>query len=371
MKKISAKKWTAVPEIVLMAMFFASAGYPVFRWLYLEIHGGVWPAVVIWTILCISLPASYLITQERAKKFLHRLGEMFIGAVLYLAIAFWLGMIVLFCAGLFGAEITEGKKLLAGRFSLLLFVLCYGGGVLNAFRVKTTHISIKLPIPADKTLRIALISDLHLGFSSDRRMSERIVSAINSVEPDAVLIAGDIFDMEYDVLRNAEKHSADWKKVKSRYGVFACEGNHDLMVSDGRKDKWIRDSGIVVLCDEAVNLGYITLIGRRDVTDILRVPADKIYAQLANDIPTVTLDHNPQEWRSEWAAGAELLLCGHTHGGQTFPLDLVQKIMLKTPIYGLKTEKDKKLFVTSGAGFWGPPLRLFVNTEVVCIDIVP
>ena len=349
-------------------LILAAVGLPVFSWLRLEVGGFAWIFWPVWLLPFLSLPLSYSARREAVRRWMHRLGECCIGAALYLALAFILKALALIILGAASAEVTDGVRVWAGRAAFVLFAAVYLAGVVTALRIKTVRLTV--PAPLDAPLRLVLISDLHLGWFTGRRMTERIAAAVNREAPDAVLIAGDIFDMDYDSLRDPERHSRAMRSMTPPLGIYACLGNHDMLCVDSRKDEWIAKSGVTVLSDEAVPLGGATLLGRRDVRDSHRLPASEVYADLRGGY-VITLDHNPGEYRGEWDSGASLLLCGHTHGGQTFPLNILQRLVMPMPIYGLRREGEKRLYVTSGAGFWGPPLRLGVRNEIVRIDLVP
>lgn len=351
------------------AVVLAAFGLPVFTWLRLELGGAAWAFWFVWLVPFLSLPLSYSVRKGKVRTWMHRLGECCMGAVMYISLAFILKAAVLLVLRAAGAEVTEDVRIFAGRAAFLLFAALYLAGVFTALRIKTVRISI--PAPVERGLRLVLFSDLHLGFFTGRRMTERIATAVNRERPDAVLIAGDIFDMDYASLRDPERHSRAVRSMEAPLGIYACLGNHDMLADEPEKDAWIERSGVTVLRDATADLGEVTLLGRRDVIDGARLSPEEAYGAVRAGAYTVVLDHNPSEYRSEWEHGASLLLCGHTHGGQTFPLDIVQKLVMPMPVYGLHCAGGKRLFVTSGAGFWGPPLRLGVRNEIVRIDLVP
>lgn len=150
------------------------------------------------------------------------------------------------------------------------------------------------------------------------------------------------------------KEKAQLSELCAAAKTFVCLGNHDMLTAEPERDEWIKDFGITVLKDEAVKLSDVTVFGRRDVHDGERKPTEGL-KHLRSEAPLIILDHNPRDYRENFSLGAFLTLSGHTHGGQTFPGNIAQKIFMKTPVYGHLTEGGKHLIVTSGAGFWGPP----------------
>ena len=350
------------------AILLAALGLPVFTWLRLELGGAAWAFWFVWLVPFLSLPLSYSVREGKVRTWMHRIGECCMGAVLYISMTFILKAAVLLVMSLSGSALPAGVRIWAGRAAFLLFLMIYLAGVLTALRIKTVRLEITAPVK--NRLRLVLLSDLHLGFFTGRRMTERIASAVNGERPDAVLFAGDIFDMDYPSLRDPERHARAVRSITAPLGKYACLGNHDMLNDDPRKDEWIRGCGITVMHDETEHLGDIVLLGRRDVSDEERMTPEEAYKAITPGAYAVVLDHNPSGYRSEWDHGASLLLCGHTHGGQTFPLDILQKLVMPIPVYGYRRAGEKSLFVTSGAGFWGPPLRLGVRNEIVRIDLV-
>ncbi|MBO7668382.1 MAG: metallophosphoesterase, partial [Firmicutes bacterium] len=269
----------------------------------------------------------------------------------------------------FGGEVSDLWRVRCGWLALAAFALCYIGGVVNALHIRVKRITV--PLDLRRPLRLALLSDLHLGFFSGPRMLPRIAGVIAEQKPDAVLLAGDIFDMDYEDLRRPDLHQRALSEISRGRPVFACGGNHDLLFPDPRKEAFIKGCGIRLLADESVSWQGLTVLGRRDAMDDDRLPPRQVYQDLPKDRPLLVLDHNPRTYREAWEQGAALVVSGHSHGGQTFPGNLLQRLLMPYPIYGHRQEDGRHLVVTSGAGFWGPPLRLGVNNEVVLLELIP
>lgn len=267
---------------------------------------------------------------------------------------------------------------------LTLLILVYGA--FHARDIKTRHYSLS----SDKTigvpgLRVALISDLHLGAAVGRKWTARIVNAVNRAGPDLVCIAGDIFDGDLELVRDMEGIAAELRRIKAPLGVYACPGNHDVDRSRLNEDPtgiqriaaFLKESGVILLLDETASPAkrlYIT--GRRDARPIgLRQPR-KTIAELAPPSGPrdflILLDHQPLEFIQASAAGADLVLSGHTHKGQFFPGNLITRRVFKNSAgthYGHWQNGVTQAIVTSGAGLWGPPIRVATDSEVAVIDI--
>ena len=369
MKTLLGQRLLLLPVIVLAAAVIWTLGLPFYHWLRLLVPIPGWLFGLIWLAPALSLSLSYMLSGETLRTWLHRVGECWFGLALYLIMAFALRALLLWLVTALGGEVPGSWRIRSGWLALAAFAACYIWGVVNALRIHTREIKIELPL--ERPLRLVLFSDLHLGFFTGPRMLPRIVSAVLKKEPDGALLAGDIFDMAYDDLRQPEQKRSVLAGLSRQIPVFACGGNHDLLYPDPRKEAFICGSGIRLLADESAVWNGVTILGRRDAMDERRLPPDKVYPVLPADQSLLVLEHNPRAWREAWDQGADLVVSGHTHGGQTFPGNLLQKLLMRYPIYGHRQEQGRHLVVTSGAGFWGPPLRVGVNNEIVVLQLTP
>ena len=223
-------------------------------------------------------------------------------------------------------------------------------------------------------LRIALISDLHLGYVIGEHHLEKVINAVNSTKPDLVCIAGDIFDGDAAVPAAPEALKALFLKMDSVYGVYACLGNHDAGPSYGRMLEFLSEAGVHVLRDEAVVIdGRFVLAGRRDSYPIggqrdkrenLTLPAK------AGELPVIVMDHQPGNIR-DYGEETDLILCGHTHKGQMFPFNLITDAVFDVDYGYYRASVDSpQVIVTSGAGTWGPPQRVATDNEVAEILVM-
>jgi predicted MPP superfamily phosphohydrolase len=273
------------------------------------------------------------------------------------------------------------------------FCLCFliiTCGAFHARSIRTVKYNINLEgqggLAAQGNLRIALISDLHMGTSVGQKHIAKIVNVINKAGPDIVCIAGDIFDGHVESVRNLSGIAAEFRRIQAPLGVYACLGNHDIdrMFPFGggtdRIEAFLREAGVVLLLDEAAAAGDFYIIGRRDARPIglkaQRETIDELCARLSNvdekPRPLIVLDHQPIQYAAIEAAGADLVLSGHTHRGQIFPANLITKRIYKkagAAHYGYWRGTTLQAVITSGAGYWGPPVRIGTNSEVVVIDV--
>ena len=242
----------------------------------------------------------------------------------------------------------------------------------------------------EKQLRIALTADLHLGVNSHAEMTERMTDLLNEQQPDLVVVAGDVFTSSYNALRTPEKYAEILRKIDAPMGVYAVYGNHDVEETlfggfavhpvsaafrTSQIEQFFQDCGFTVLCDEVVPIadGRIRLAGRIDGNKAGDGTKKRLSPQeLLQDIPreeiTFVLEHEPVQYQELQEAGADLVMSGHTHGGQIIPGNYYVRLINENG-YGQKNQYGMETFVTSGVGTFGPPMRTGTNSEIVIIDV--
>jgi predicted MPP superfamily phosphohydrolase len=229
--------------------------------------------------------------------------------------------------------------------------------------------------PALDGLRIVTFSDGHLSPTFGGRRFERVVETVNAQHPDVVAIVGDLVDGEVSELREDVAPLAD---LVSPQGVWFVTGNHEYFVDTAAWLRHLPTLGVQVLRNERVELrrgsAVVDLAGIDDRTAASSgVPghgADLAAALDGRDEsrPVVLLAHQPVQVEQSRAAGVDLQLSGHTHGGQLWPFDAL--IRLDQPaVEGLHRFGDTQLYVTSGAGYWGPPMRVGAPPEVTVVEL--
>ena len=221
--------------------------------------------------------------------------------------------------------------------------------------------------------RIALLSDIHLGVFVGPKHVKKVVDAVNALVPDLVVIAGDILDVDNDILTDSAKLaeiSGIFRNIKSRDGVYAVLGNHDPNVADERLTNFLQEAQIHLLHNETLQFPQINLIGRTDAANNIRKPMERLIHKIDGAKPVVVLDHDPQNIREAAAYGVDLVLCGHTHRGQFFPITLFTKWANgKHYFYGHEIFGKTHGIITSGAGFFQLPVRIGTSNEVVDIHL--
>ena len=353
---------------------------------------------VIYVLLSTSLLTGFLIKNPKS---LHRIlkitGNYFLGIFLYTLVIILLadfGRILL--KYVFHASWIHSRTAftVAGAICALLILLLSACGIFHAKYIKTTSydVIINKTIPEHTSMKVVLLADTHFGYNAGVLHARELVRKINKQKPDLVCIAGDIFDNEYDAIRNPEKLEKTLRGIKSTYGVYACWGNHDLNeeilagftfkhkdgdlsdIKDPRMKKFLKDSNIHILEDESVLINdQFYVIGRKDASltekihETRKAPA-QLTEKLDRDKPIIMIDHQPKELQELADAGVDLDLCGHTHNGQTFPGNFTIKLMWENPC-GLLSKDNMTNITTSGAGVWGPAMRIGTDSEICSINI--
>ena len=344
--------------------------------------------------------ATALLTGFLLKKpaWLHRIlkniGNYFLGTFLYIimvVITVDAGRLILkhfFHVSWIGSRTAF---VVTGAVCTLLIIFLSAYGIIHTMKVKVTpyEVNVNKKVEGIDSLKVVLVADLHLGYSAGARHAERIAAKINAENPDLVCFAGDLFDNEYDAFSQPERVKAALKSIRSTYGVYACWGNHDLnepilagftfrgsapLKEDLRMKNFLIDCGFHLLDDESVlidNRFYV--VGRKDpsrskkLRETRKTPAQLIEA-LDRSKPILFIDHQPKELDNISRAGADLDLCGHTHDGQIFPLNLAIQFLWENPCGYLKKGEMYNI-VTSGAGVWGPNMRVGTDSEICSVTV--
>jgi len=337
-------------------------------------------AAVFWiffAVLCCVLVLSNLVRHNL--DFLRQAGLLWQAILLYMLILLAVSDIlrlVLFIAG----KKTANISMYATGAALLLCAILIVCGAVHARSVKTVNYEVTLR-GSGSDIRLVLISDMHIGHSIGGSHIKKVADAVNKIEPDIVCIAGDIFNGDVDAAKDLQEVISRLRSINAPLGVYACFGNHDVDrtgLSGGstqRIEEALKTTGITLLNDETYLVREnLYVAGRKDARPIgmnaERKTPDELLSGLEGTI--IVLDHQPTQFAKLEQAGAGLVLSGHTHKGQLFPATLITRAIFKragATHYGYWQGQTMQAVVTSGAGFWGPPLRIGTNSEVAVIDV--
>ena len=354
---------------------------------------------VIYTLIALTPLTGFLI---RKPAFLHRIlkitSNYFLGIFMYiLMVLFSIDVVRLILKYAVHASWIQSRIVFAavGACCICIVIIISFSGIYHAKHIKVTpyKITVDKSAPDMDSLKIVLLADTHFGYNSGAVHAQEIVDKINEQQPDLVCIAGDIFDNEYDAVREPEKISEILRTIRSKYGVYACWGNHDLnepilagftfkhkkedskQLKDPRMKRFLQNSNIQLLEDEAVlidNSFYV--VGRKDASLIEKIEEKrKTPAQLTQKLDKnktiIVIDHQPKELQDIADAGVYLDLCGHTHDGQTFPGNFTVKFLWENPC-GYLQKGSMHNIVTSGSGVWGPAMRVGTDSEICTINLI-
>jgi predicted MPP superfamily phosphohydrolase len=292
--------------------------------------------------------------------------------------AWWLGALNFAVFAAIGCWIMAGVDWLAGWpvqriyiarffFAVSLFATIYG--LINAAWIRVTRITVHLPhVPeAWHGRTAALVTDTHLGPIAGPRFLRRVLTKLKSVQPDVVLISGDLFDGSPVGLKRL---AAPWREFSAPWGVFFVTGNHEEFSDREVFLNAVRDSGIHILNNEKVGIHGLQVVGVLD-SEAANPPTLRAIlrqAHLDPQQPSVLLSHQPSNLSVPEEEGVSLQLSGHTHGGQMWPWNLVAARVHGRFVYGLNRLGNLQVYTSSGAGTWGPPLRVRTRAEIVLIQ---
>lgn len=256
-----------------------------------------------------------------------------------------------------GAALAAGGTVAAGAYNLL------NGPTLKHVTVPLA----KLPRSAHG-YRIAVVSDIHLGTVLGRGHARRVVRTVNSAQPDLVAIVGDLVD---GTVENVGPAAEPLRELRSQHGTFFVTGNHEYFGDAAAWVDHLREMGIHPLENARVEMPGFDLAGVNDVRgedtgegpDFEKALGDRDTARAS-----VLLAHQPVQIHEAVDHGVDLQLSGHTHGGQLFPFHLVVGLANPT-VAGLERYGDTQLYVTRGAGGWGPPVRVGADPDVTIVRL--
>jgi len=261
-------------------------------------------------------------------------------------------------------------------FAIIVVVLVIVlGGYINARTpiIKTLELSISKNGRTIKSLNIAVASDIHLGTIVCKSKLERIVQHINSLNPDLVLLPGDVVDEDIGpVIRNNLGETL--RKIRSKYGVFAITGNHEYIGGVEPACRYLAEHGITMLRDASVKIGDgLYVVGREDIsirgfTGKTRKPLSELMAEVDKSYPVILMDHQPFRLEEAEINGVDLQLSGHTHHGQLWPFNFVTKKVYELS-WGYKKKGNTHYYVSCGVGTWGPPIRTGNRPEIINIKL--
>lgn len=258
---------------------------------------------------------------------------------------------------------------------VFITVLIIIAGYINTRNIKINYAEIEIPKKSSElsALNIVLVADFHLTPINNGKLLNKIVEKINTIDADIVLMPGDILDDNINILRRREIGKG-LSKIKSKYGVFVSNGNHEFINGVEEADKYMNELNLKVLKDSAILVdSSFYILGREDrtkrsFTGEKRKSLKEILKQVNRSFPVIIIDHTPSGLDEIVEEDIELQLSGHTHHGQMFPLNLITNLIYEVS-WGYLKKEQTQFYVTCGVGTWGPPVRLGSDSEIVNLKL--
>jgi predicted MPP superfamily phosphohydrolase len=349
-----------VIQFLIFFLMFFSMSFLINLYVFLHISTmfGLEHTVWFWLLLLLSSASFFFTIYLESSNILSKM--------VVIGVSVWMGMVVITLFTLFGYDIirlfVSIDPYKAGWTVVLMTLILTTGGITNALFVRTRSeemTSRKLR----RDLKIVHLSDFHLGPIFGANYFARVMRHVKELNPDLVLITGDLLD-------STEKHtSISFEVLKEiEAPVFLSTGNHEFYVGVEEVARVMKEHDIRMIRNETLDLGDVQIVGvdnhalKKEFTSALKdIEMDKKKF-------TVLMHHQPIGVKEANRRGVNLMLAGHTHGGQLFMFTLLSRLIWKYPS-GFYRYKDTHLNTSSGTGTWGPPIRLGTNNEITVIDV--
>jgi len=335
----------------------------------------------------------FLDPTSELKRYCTKIGFYWFGILLYFFLGYFFALVLRFFVLIIKKRkvkresISKSHIVFLFGFTAIMSVL----GIYNAHDIHITNyeVAVEKESVLDE-LNVVLLADLHIGYNMGLKEIEDMVNKVNDLHPDVIVIAGDIFDNEFEAVENPIEMTKLLSSMESKYGTYATYGNHDIeekilmgftfhnskeekakVEADPRMNQMLMDAGITLLYDSYVSIEDIVLYGRPDSHKInfgntKRIAASDITNDIDTTKPVIVVAHEPDEL--DEYEGVDVVLSGHTHAGQLWPGTLTIHLMWENA-YGLYQTNNLTSIVTSGIGLFGPNMRLGSIAEICNIKL--
>ena len=359
---IGYRGWQVIPED------------PAWRWTY----------VLLFTFFALSFIAGRFLERvwiSPVSEALVWIGSFWLAAMMYLFLAVVLIDLARLLQHFFqiipaqSYEALTARRLWVGAGVLALVTILLVAGHLNARnpRLRTIDVQLTKKIPGSGSMTIAMASDIHLGTIIGRHQFDRIVDRLIELKPDLILLPGDIIDEDLAPVL-VEDVGDHLRALQAPLGVIACTGNHEYIGGVEEAVSYLREHGLTVLRDSVMTLANgVQVVGRddrsiRQFAGKERKPLAELMKGVDAERPIILMDHQPFGLGEAASAGIDLQVSGHTHHGQLWPANLITGAIYEVS-WGLARIGQTHVYVSSGAGTWGPPVRLGNVPEIVFLRL--
>lgn len=252
---------------------------------------------------------------------------------------------------------------------LTLSILSYGYYHYQHPETQVINLVINKPAATSaQPFKVVAVSDIHLGYGTEKKELLQYVKMINAQKPDLILIGGDLIDNSVTPLY-VEKMQEELAQLQAPLGIYMVPGNHEYISGIRESVRFINSTPICLLRDSVVTLpNGIQLIGRDDRSNRSRRSLPDLVANIDPDQPVILLDHQPYHLEETEAAHVDLQFSGHTHRGQIWPVSLATDFLFQQS-YGYRQWGKSHVYVSSGLSLWGPPFRIGTDSELVVFHI--
>lgn len=331
---------------------------------------------ILFIALCLSFPLLHFVTRGQngpVVEVTNYISSLWMGIIVYLflvTLGFDLLKIVLKFAG---NNTLQNPRLFASLVSAIALIITVYG-LVEAANIGITRISVKIPNLPKKLAgtTVAQISDVHMGLIVQGKRLENIVTLTNSLNPDLIVITGDLVDEQ---ALHMEELVKPLQRFKSKYGVFACTGNHEYFAGIKKAEAFIEKAGVRLLRNRWIEVADgLQIVGCDDSAGARVIgekipPLNEIMKGIDPRKPIILLLHTPNATMDELQRlGINLQLSGHTHQGQLWPFKYIVKKIYALP-YGLFNSGNTVVYVNRGTGTWGPPMRVGAAPEITFITL--
>lgn len=339
---------------------------------------------ILFLFFAIAYPLGRILEQAAPSgisETIAKIGAFWLAAMLYLTILFFVFDITKLVLSLVNHASYNSLKE-SDTLKMMIPAIIYGvvaivvfAGYFNALYPKVSQVYIEThkSINNKPLVRIVAASDIHLGSIISNGRLERFVNMVNEQKPDIILLAGDIFDEDLGpIIRN--DMGQQLAKLSAPLGVFAVTGNHEYIGGVTAAVEYLENHNITVLRDTFITAGnMLTIVGRDDkqaktMGGSQRKDLDEIVREINPNLFSVLLDHQPYNLQNAVENGIDLQISGHTHHGQLFPLNFITRSIFEVS-KGYKRINDTHIYVSTGFGTWGPPVRVGNRPEIVVFEI--
>jgi len=353
---------------IVQSVFFLAHLVLYQTWTFASSGGPLWLKLLLGSLSVSFVAASVLAFRytNAAVRLFYRVAAVWAGLLSFLFIAALVSWAV-FAAALVAGFHPDFRLIVEPLSGVAAVLGVYA--VVNASWTRVTRATVRLAnLPATwRGRKAALVSDLHLGHVRNGNFLRRLVEKILREGAHAIFIAGDLYD---GTAIDAAKAAEPLSQLTAPHGVYFVAGNHEQFRDDSHYLRAVANAGVRVLNNEKVEVDGLQIVGvpYRNAAQRGRLASVLQSIGLDRDRASILLIHAPDHPEIAESAGFSLQLSGHTHLGQFIPWSWIARRIYRQFVYGLSRIGNMQVFTSSGAGTWGPPLRLGSNPEIVVLQ---